>query len=289
MYHDLLTRCLVNNDQARVDELLQRHPDVAQALDDVLTTVDLSPVTAPAHWLTPLYLPVVVLSRHSLSPAPLPVDALTEHLAALTGRAGILVAPTLLTLPRLIDYSPCEHYGLAAQFAFNQLLGEAGPYPNELRHYVGHEGYLRQAEGLLLAGVMGPDRDTASVVLHPTAEGLLDLARLLSLHFSEEGQPSPRVYVGIPSLYSDFRRHALNLQAYTSIEQLVAHHPDETIDIRPLQDPSRANPITCQVSVGGQPTTRITVLREGWSDFTRSLSQCLHRYEEADIQLTAPV
>lgn len=46
-----------------------------------------------------------------------------------------------------------------------------------MQHHVGHEGRLRQAEGVLLAGVMGPDRDTARVILQPAAVGLLALPR----------------------------------------------------------------------------------------------------------------
>lgn len=118
-----------------------------------------------------------MLSRHSLSPDRLPVVALAEHLATLTGRAGTFVVPTLLSLSRLTQYGPCEHYGLAAQFVFNQLLGEVGPYRDELQPYVGHEGRLRQVEGVLLAGVMGPDRDAASVILQPAAAGRLALPR----------------------------------------------------------------------------------------------------------------
>lgn len=46
--HDLLTHYPTQSDQARLDDLLQRHPEAAQPFDNALTTVDLSPVTTPA-------------------------------------------------------------------------------------------------------------------------------------------------------------------------------------------------------------------------------------------------
>nr|WP_294865290.1 hypothetical protein [uncultured Pseudogulbenkiania sp.] len=284
MQNDWLMQCLLNDDRMALDEHLRQHSAAAGQLREALTTVDLSPLTQPAHWLTPVYVPVVVLSRHSLSPQPLPVDALTEHLVAMTGQANTFVVPTLLDLSRVLAYHPSAHYGLAAQIAFNQLLGEDGPYPGELDYYVGGEGRLRQAAGLLMAGVLGPDRAAAGLTLHPTAETLQALARLLSLHFCEEGQPSPRVYVGLPSLYGDFRCHALNLLAYTGVEQLAARYPEETIEIRPIATPSEADSLTCQVSIKGQPFTRLTVLREGWRDFTRALGQGLRgRYAHIEL------
>ena len=279
MQNDWLMPYLLNDDRMALDEHVRQHPGVAGQLREALTTVDLSPLTQPAHWLTPVYVPVVLLSRHPLSPGQLPVDALTEHLVALTGQANTFVVPTLLDLSRVLEYHPSAHYGLATQIAFNQLLGEDGPYPGELYYHAGGAGRLRQ-----MAGVLGPDRAAASVTLQPSAATLQALARLLSLHFCEEGQPSPRVYVGLPSLYGDFRCRALNLLAYSGVEHLAACYPDETIEIRPIVTRPEADSLTCQLSIRGQPVTRLTVLREGWRDLTRSLGQGL-RGRYANIQL----
>lgn len=102
-----------------------------------------------------------------------------------------------------------------------------------------------------MAGVLGTDRPAASITLQPSAEAFKALARLLSRYFCKEGQPNPRVYVGLPSLYGDFLCHGLNLLAYTRVVKLAECYPDETIEIRTIATRPVAEQLTCQGSIKG--------------------------------------